>query len=92
MTTFRFNPKNEQLTGTSSLMFLKPGDSVATERLDYRWNILWPEDRSICISVNKGLKSRGYRGGYLVVNNENQAVSEHSVGAFQALYRQWMKL
>ena len=90
MSTFRFHPKNEQLTATSSMMLMKPGERVSAERLDYRWNTLWPEDRSICLSVNNGLKSRGYRGGTLVVNEDEHAVSEHAVVAFQNLYRQWM--
>ncbi len=92
MTTFRFHPKTEKLTGTSSLMLLKPGESIAQERIDYRWNTLWPEDRAICLSVQKGLQSRGYRGGTLVVNEEQHAVSEHAVAAFQDLYRQWMSI
>ena len=90
MTTFRFYPKGTASTGTSSMMLLQPGDSIAKQRLDYRWNVLWPEDKSICHSVHHGLKSKGYRGGVLVENEDRHAVSEHGVRAFQGFYRQWM--
>jgi len=92
MTTFRLHPKSEQLTETSSLMLLKAGEMVASERLDYRWNTLWPEDRRICTSVHKGLQSKGYRGGYLVLNEDHHSVSEHAVAAAQAIYRQRMDI
>ncbi len=91
MTTFRFYPKGPAKTGTSSLMLLKPGDSIAKERLDYRWNVLWPEDESICLSVHHGLQSKGYRGGGLVENEDRHAVSEHGVRAFQSFYRKGME-
>ena len=90
LTTFRFYPKGPGKTGTTSLMLLQPGDSIAKERLDYRWNVLWPEDESICHSVHHGLQSRGYRGGRLVENEDRHAVSEHGVRAFQSFYRKWM--
>lgn len=95
MTTFRFFPRDVASTATSSLMLLKPGDTIAPERLHYRWNVLWPEDESICTSVHRGLQSRGYRGGCLV-NHENgpkanHAVSEHGVAAFQANWRRWTR-
>ena len=90
MTTFRFFPRNVESTATSSLMLLKPGDTVRPERLDYRWNVLWPEDERLCTSVHRGLRSRGYRGGYLVTNEKQHAVSEHGVAAFQANWKRWM--
>ena len=91
MTTFRFYPKSPNQTGTSSMMLLQPGDSIAQERLNYRWNVLWPEDKSICQSVHHGLQSKGYRGGVLVENEDRHAVSEHGVRAFQGFYRKWME-
>jgi phenylpropionate dioxygenase-like ring-hydroxylating dioxygenase large terminal subunit len=90
MTTFRFNPKAPGQTGTSSLMLLQPGDSIAPERLNYRWNVLWPEDEALCKSVHAGLQSRGFRGGHLVINEGEHAVSEHGVAAFQGFYRKAM--
>lgn len=90
MTTFRFAPRDAATTQTSSLMLLQPGDTVASDRLDYRWNVLWPEDESLCTSVHRGLQSKGYGGGHLVLNEDDHAVSEHGVLAFQENWRRWM--
>lgn len=57
-------------------------------RIDYANNVLQEEDNRLCESVQRGLKSRGYRRGRLMVNPERDELSEHAVHHFHWLITQ----
>ena len=87
---FRFYPETAEITRMSGRLLTMPGETVAPERLDYRWNVLWPEDEALCRSVHIGLKSRGYRQGRFVVDPDHPGIAEHAVHYFQTLYARAM--
>jgi carnitine monooxygenase subunit len=51
----------------------------------YLRDVLQPEDIGLCESVQKGLRSRGYRAGRLAVDRTRSGISEHATHHFQAL-------
>jgi len=59
-----------------------PGSQLK-DAMDYQKDVLQPEDIGLCVSVQKGLKSRGYNQGRFVVDNERSELSEHAVHHFQ---------
>ena len=61
-----------------------PSRQVA-EAMAYQKDILQPEDISLCESVQRGLKSKGYNQGRFVVDKTESELSEHAVHHFQAL-------
>lgn len=89
---FRFSPTNAETTKMASIVLTKPNESIKPERLDYRWNILWPEDETICASVHRGLKSKGYKQGRFIIDPNRREISEHGVHYFQSLYAEAMAL
>jgi len=64
-------------------------DAVVTpqlrEAMDYQKDVLQPEDITLCESVQRGLKSRGYNQGRFVVDEEHSELSEHAVHHFQSM-------
>lgn len=68
--------------------FYFAGDEPTTQELgliDYVANVLLPEDLALCESVQRGLHSRGYRQGKLIVDREHPEYSEHHVHWFQQM-------
>ena len=55
------------------------------EAMDYQKDVLQPEDVSLCESVQRGLKSKGYNQGRFIVDGKRSELSEHGVHHFQAL-------
>ena len=53
--------------------------------MDYQNDVLQPEDIGLCVSVQKGLSSKGYNSGRFVVNGDLTELSEHAVHHFQSL-------
>jgi len=53
--------------------------------IDYMDDVLQPEDIGLCESVQKGLRSKGYNQGRLVVDAERTELSEHGVHHFHTL-------
>ncbi|MBX2836899.1 MAG: aromatic ring-hydroxylating dioxygenase subunit alpha, partial [Gammaproteobacteria bacterium] len=47
--------------------------------------VLQPEDISLCESVQRGLKSKGYNQGRFVIDSEKSELSEHAVHHFQEM-------
>ena len=58
----------------------------------YLRDVLQPEDIGLCERVQKGLRSRSYNVGRLVVDEARSGISEHGVHHFQQLYHQRMEL
>ena len=55
------------------------------DAMKYQKDILQPEDISLCESVQRGLKSRGYNQGRFVVDSNRSELSEHAVHHFQQM-------
>ena len=55
------------------------------DAMAYQKDVLQPEDISLCESVQRGLKSRGYNQGRIMVDREHSELSEHAVHHFQSL-------
>ena len=54
-------------------------------RSDYTADVLVPEDISLCESVQRGLKSKGYTQGPLIVDDERSGRGEHALHHFHRL-------
>ncbi len=57
-------------------------------RSDYTADVLIPEDISLCESVQRGLKSRGYSQGPMIVDAERSGRGEHAIHHFHRLVQQ----
>lgn len=55
------------------------------EAMDYQKDVLQPEDVGLCVSVQRGLNSKGYNQGRFMVDGERSELSEHAVHHFQKL-------
>jgi hypothetical protein len=73
------------------------GDRFTTKEADspeeaarrtYVDNVLWPEDKAICESVQRGLRSRGYEQGPLVAPEPYDGNNEIVCQLFQRLTRE----
>ncbi len=53
--------------------------------IEYMDEVLQPEDIGLCESVQKGLRSKGYNQGRLVIDEDRTELSEHGVYHFQDL-------
>jgi choline monooxygenase len=53
--------------------------------IDYTKKVLGPEDVSLVESVQRGLRSRGFRQGRYVVDRARSRISEHALHHFHAL-------
>ena len=73
--------------------FMDPTPTAAeVESMVYLRDVLQPEDIGLCERVQKGLRSRSYTVGRLVVDEARSGISEHGVHHFQQLYHQNMEL
>jgi phenylpropionate dioxygenase-like ring-hydroxylating dioxygenase large terminal subunit len=93
MGVFKFTPTRHDLTRIHSDSFRRPGpmSDVERDRIRYIANILWPEDVAICESVWRGLHSRSYDGGLLMLNGALDAVGEDSVRLFHRMWARSME-
>ncbi|MEM9330573.1 MAG: SRPBCC family protein [Pseudomonadota bacterium] len=64
---------------------LAVSDSFNKERADYTADVLVPEDISLCESVQKGLKSKGYSQGPMIVDPDRTGRGEHAIHHFHRL-------
>jgi len=95
-TTFNVLPGSEEL----NISAIRPLDLEVTDftgpslsvtggfdeqRSQYTANVLVPEDISLCESVQRGLKSKGYSQGPLIVDDERSGRGEHAVHHFHRL-------
>jgi len=60
-------------------------------RGDYTINVLMPEDISLCESVQRGLKSKGYTQGPIIADSARSGRSEHAIHHFHRLVQQSLK-
>ena len=57
-------------------------------RADYTANVLVPEDIALCESVQRGLKSKGYSQGPMIVDAQRSGRGEHAIHHFHRLVQQ----
>ena len=76
---FLFEPVEVESTRLDGDSFRLPDGAGETDaaRARYGSNVLWPEDRDLCESVQRGLHSRGYQRGRFMVDDQRSAISEH---------------
>lgn len=98
-TTFNILPGSEEMN-ISAIRPLGLEDSDFTghtvsvlgdyskERADYTADVLVPEDIALCESVQRGLKSKGYSQGPIIVDNERSGRGEHAIHHFHRLVQQ----
>jgi choline monooxygenase len=92
LSVFYFVPVNAEQTRICWFILTEPGETLSEERLNYLGKVLWAEDKAICESVHRGLKSLGYRQGRFIASDENASISEVNVHAFQRRYAEAMGL
>ncbi|MDH3689033.1 MAG: aromatic ring-hydroxylating dioxygenase subunit alpha [Gammaproteobacteria bacterium] len=63
-------------------------DSDDVARMDYLNNILGMEDKGLCESVQRGLKSQSYDQGRFMVDRDRGGTAEHAVHHFHRLVLQ----
>ncbi len=64
---------------------LSTGDNFNQDRADYTADVLVPEDISLCESVQRGLKSKGYSQGPMIVDPDRSGRGEHAIHHFHRL-------
>ena len=95
-TTFNILPGSEEVNisairpaGLEACDFTGPSLSTTAEfdsdRADYTADVLVPEDIALCESVQRGLKSKGYSQGPLIVDDERSGRGEHAIHHFHRL-------
>ena len=75
--------------GPETTDFTGPSLSLSGEfdqgRAGYTADVLVPEDIALCESVQRGLKSKGYTQGPLIVDDERSGRGEHALHHFHRL-------
>lgn len=95
-TTFNILPGSEELNissirpiGLEESDFnghtLSISDGFNQPRAEYTANVLVPEDISLCESVQRGLKSKGYDQGPMIVDPDRTGRGEHAIHHFHRL-------
>jgi choline monooxygenase len=85
--TFVFDPVSPELTRQRFDFYTEDGvlDQVTGEICRYFNDVLGPEDVSLVETVQKGLHSRSYERGRLMIDPGRSYFSEHAVHHFQQL-------
>ncbi len=94
LTVFINSPAGPETTAQRFAYYGPEGepDEATRGMMHYFSHVLGPEDNELCSRVQKGLRSRSYRQGRLMVDAARSAVSEHPVHHFQAQIRDAMGL
>ena len=82
---FSIDPVSLDITRPRSYSLRLPDGPTALDRArdEYGANVLWPEDRDLCESVQKGIKSRAYMPGPFMVGAFGDGESEIATHFFQ---------
>lgn len=89
---FKFTPTRHDLTAIHYDSFRLAGPLTESEsaRMRYGAEVLWPEDEGLCEAVWRGLHSRSYSEGRLMMNGRLDAMSEEPVRFFHRLWTESM--
>lgn len=87
ISVLQMNPAGVERTIEYQDWFLPGGTPSAQlrEAMAYQKDVLQPEDVSLCESVQRGLRSKGYNQGRFVVDEAQSELSEHAVHHFQSM-------
>ena len=87
LSVLQMNPDGVERTVEFQDWFAKSAtpDPQLRDAMDYQKDTLQPEDIGLCVSVQKGLRSKGYNQGRFVVDNNLSELSEHAVHHFQKM-------
>jgi len=87
LSVLQMNPKALDKTIEYQDWFTPGGkfSSELAEAAKYQKDVLQPEDISLCESVQRGLVSKGYNQGRLMVDAGASGISEHAVHHFQQM-------
>ncbi len=87
ISTLQMVPAGPEQTIEYQDWFVPEGKASAQlqSAMDYQRDVLQPEDISLCLSVQKGLRSKGYNQGRFVVDKSKSELSEHAVHHFQKM-------
>lgn len=80
-------PLGPEITDFGGHTMSVSGD-ISTARADYTADVLVPEDIALCESVQRGLKSKGYSQGPMIVDDERSGRGEHAIHHFHRLVQQ----
>ena len=86
--SFLIAPEGPERTREEVAAYLPDGaamDAATAEAVRYMNEELGPEDVALNVGVQKGLRSRGYRQGRLMVDRRRSDMSEHAVHFVQAM-------
>ncbi|MBT7612544.1 MAG: aromatic ring-hydroxylating dioxygenase subunit alpha [Rhodospirillaceae bacterium] len=81
-------PLGPEISATDYAYYGPPGmrDSAVTRAaIDWMDKILSAEDNSLFRGVQKGAKSRGFKGAYFMIDNDHSHFSEHPIERFHRL-------
>jgi choline monooxygenase len=83
---FVIDPVAPERTGTRGDHFVLPGPETDEDKARHAYTSgpLWVEDKAICESVQRGLRSKGYDRGRFILNDRRHDLSEHVLDFFQS--------
>ena len=86
--SFLMAPEGPERTREEVAAYMPDGaamDPATAEAVRYMNEELGPEDVALNVGVQKGLRSRGYRQGRLMVDRRRSDMSEHTIHYVQAM-------
>lgn len=90
ISVFLVIPEGPEKSRVENKYYFVPGegnDKTTLEGMEWFNHGLGPEDASLNIGCQNGLRSRGYRAGRFMYHPENSGLGEHGVHYFQKLVR-----
>lgn len=93
ITIMNMQPKGPECTIENfDFFFLNKEPSIEEQKaIDYIYEKLQPEDVILVENVQKGLRSRAYKTGPLIIDSDQTEMSEHSIRHFHQMYRSALK-
>jgi len=90
ISVFLVIPDGPEKSWVVNKYYFKPGegnDKTTLEGMEWFNHGLGPEDASLNLGCQQGLRSRGYRAGRFMYHPDNSGLGEHGVHYFQKLVR-----
>ena len=87
-----FEPTGPQSARRHLDIMTPPGVSEEREAARAKWGleVVNEEDKALCENVQRGLRQRGYRQGYTLIDPDNGNLTEEAVRFFHRLYGERM--
>jgi phenylpropionate dioxygenase-like ring-hydroxylating dioxygenase large terminal subunit len=89
LVAFMLPPNGPEATAEIMAYYTRDGsfDADTKKGMDYFSYVLGPEDNDLVERIQRGLRSKGYRNGVLMVDRDRSGISEHAVQRFQEQVR-----